>query len=63
MKKLHIFGLMTLAAAALSSCEADKDPVLVTPSSFDLETPAYANQPVVLENEETLTLDCQAPAY
>lgn len=63
MKKLHIFGLMTLAAAAFSSCEADKDPVLITPSSFELETPAYANQVVTLEDEESLDLKCVAPAY
>ncbi len=54
---------MTLAAAALVSCEADKDPVLITPSSFELETPAYANQVVKLEDETSLTLQCVAPAY
>lgn len=54
---------MTLAAASLASCEADKDPVLVTPSSFELETPAYANQVVTLEDETSLTLECAAPDY
>ena len=63
MKKIHIFGLMTLAAAALVSCEAEKDPVLITPSSFDLETPAYANQVITLADEESLELECVAPAY
>ena len=63
MKKLHILGLMTLAAAAFTSCEADKDPVLITPSSFDLETPAYANSALILETADTLTIDCKAPGY
>lgn len=63
MKKIHIFGLMTLAAVATTSCEAEKDPVLVTPSSFTLETPAYANQLITLEPGETLEFQCADPAY
>lgn len=42
MKKLYILASLAVAAASLTSCEADKEPVYVAPAEkvFSLSTPA-----------------------
>lgn len=63
MKKLHIFGLMALAVAGLTSCEADKDPVLQEPTEFKVNTPPFINQLYDLSPEGVMEVTCSQPNY
>lgn len=61
--KLHIFGLMALAVAGLTSCEADKDPVLQDPTEFKVNTPPFVNQLYDLSPEGVMEITCSQPNY
>lgn len=61
--KLHIFGLMALAVAGLTSCEADKDPVLQEPTEFKVNTPPFVNQLYDLSPEGVMEITCSQPNY
>ena len=45
MKKINIIVWMMLGVLGISSCESDRDsnPVLFEPTTFILNTPAYAS--------------------
>ncbi len=61
--KLHIFGLMALAVAGLTSCEADKDPVLQEPTEFKVNTPPFVNQLYDLSPDGVMEITCSQPNY
>lgn len=61
--KLHIFGLMALAVAGLTSCEADKDPVLQEPTEFKVNTPPFVNQLYDLTPDGVMQITCSQPNY
>lgn len=61
--KLHIFGLMALAVAGFTSCEADKDPVLQEPTEFKVNTPPFINQLYDLSPEGVMEVTCSQPNY
>lgn len=63
MKKLHIYGMMALAAFGLASCEADKDPVLNEPTEFVLNVPPFASQCIELAEGHSIELTCSQPNY
>ena len=65
MKKLYILASLAVAAAAFTSCEADKEPVYYAPdpATFVLNTPPMANQLYVLENGGTVNLTTSQPDY
>ena len=66
MKKIIYSVLLFLGACcAFTSCEDDNDsnPVLVQPTTFVLNTPAYANEVVDLANSENLKLTWSQPDY
>lgn len=63
MKKTYILGMMALAAAALTSCEPDKDPVLSVPAAVTFETPDYATDLIELSPVVTLELTCEKVKY
>jgi len=63
MKKLHIFGLMALAVAGFTSCEADKDPVLQEPTEFKVNTPPFVNQLYDLSPDGVMEVTCSQPNY
>ncbi len=66
MKAINQIGIALLAALALAACEDDHDsnPTLKTPSSFTLNTPAYAAGAVYdLEQSKTVELTCSQPDY
>lgn len=56
MKKLNIMVWMMLGALGLCSCESDRDsnPVLLDPTTFTLNTPAYASTVYDLKHSKTL---------
>lgn len=57
--------LLVGAALMFTSCSDDRDsnPVLQTPESFVLNTPAYANQPIDLTHSKTINLTWSQPDY
>ncbi len=57
--------LLVAATMMLASCSDDRDsnPTLKTPSSFVLNTPAYASQAIDLQNSETVNLTWSQPDY
>ncbi len=57
--------LLVAATMMLASCSDDRDsnPTLKTPSSFVLNTPAYAAQAIDLANSETVNLTWSQPDY
>lgn len=63
MNKLHILGLMTFALVGFTSCEPDEDPKMTVPSTFELDTPSYADQAYTLTPGGTMQFTCQAPDY
>lgn len=65
MKKLNIMVWVMLGALGLCSCESDRDsnPVLLEPTTFTLNTPAYASTVYDLKNSKTIELTCSQPDY
>lgn len=63
MKKLYILASLAVAAASLTSCEADKEPVYVAPAEkvFALSAPAEDN--IVLAPGQVVELTAVAPDY
>ena len=51
------------AIAGLSSCSQDRDPVLQTPTTFVLNTPALQDQYYQLTEGNTIELTCSQPDY
>ncbi len=64
MKKLYILASLAVAAASLTSCEADKEPVYVAPAEkvFSLSTPAEDDN-IVLAPGQVVELTAVAPDY
>lgn len=65
MKKINIIVWMMLGVLGISSCESDRDsnPVLLEPTTFILNTPAYASTVYDLKNSKTIELACSQPDY
>ena len=66
MKKTLLLGTMLVGMASLfTACEDDRDsnPTLIQPQEFVLNTPAYINQTIVLENTASLPLTWSQPQY
>lgn len=63
MNRLHIFGMMALAVAGLTSCEPDDSPKLQEPTEFVLNTPPFASELYALQRNHTVTLTCSQPDY
>lgn len=63
MNKLHILGLMTFALVGFTACEPDEDPKMTVPSTFELDTPSYADQAYQLTPGGTMQFTCQKPDY
>lgn len=66
MKDKLMLGALLLGAAGLfASCADDNDsnPTLVQPTEFVLNTPAYVNETVNLENTESLQLTWSQPKF
>lgn len=63
MNKLHIFGMMALAVAGLTSCEPDDSPVIQEPTEFVLNTPPFATQLYQLTAGHTIEFTCSQPNY
>ena len=66
MKKTLLLGTMLVGIASLfTACEDDRDsnPTLIQPTSLALNTPAYLNQTVSLENTSTLKLTWSQPKF
>jgi len=65
-KKFFNIGLFfCLACMLLTACSDDNDsnPTLIAPSTFVVNAPATANQPIDLANSEYLNLTCSQPNY
>ena len=63
MKKLYIFGMMAMACAGFTSCEADDSPVISEPTEFVLNTPPFAEQLYELTPGGVLEVTCSQPNY
>ena len=66
MNNIFKSALLLMAVAFMfTACSDDRDsnPVLQQPSSFVLNTPAYANQAIDLANSETVNLTWSQPNY
>lgn len=65
MKKIYLFASLAIAAAALTSCEADKEPIYhaPTPATFVLNTPALANQTYILQTGGEIEITTSQPDY
>ena len=66
MKKTLLLGTMLVGMASLfTACEDDRDsnPTLIQPTNLALNTPAYVNQTIDLENTSTLKLTWSQPKY
>lgn len=68
MKKINILaGLLlgVVAISSLASCDDDRDnnPTLQEPTTFKLNTPAYANANVDLATSDSLTFSWSQPDY
>ena len=66
MKKLNIMMLLLLGMFFIVSCDSDRDsnPTLQQPTTFVLNTPAYATSNVYdLENSQSIELTCSQPDY
>lgn len=65
MKKLYILASLAVAAAAFTSCEADKEPIYHAPepATFILNTPPMANQLYILQDGGTVSLTTSQPDY
>ena len=59
MNKTLLLGTMLVGIASFfTACEDDRDanPTLIQPTSLALNTPAYVNQTISLENTASLSL-------
>lgn len=65
MKKIYFFASLAVAAAALTSCEADKEPIYHAPdpATFTLNTPPLANQTYLLETGGDIEITTSQPDY
>lgn len=66
MKNRLLLGAMLVGVAGLfTACSDDNDsnPTLIQPTEFTLNTPAYANETVRLENTSEFTLTWSQPQY
>lgn len=66
MKKLSILAMLFVSSLALlTGCESDRDsnPTIQQPTTFVLNTPAYAASDVDLENSTELRFTCSQPDY
>lgn len=65
MKKLYILASLAVAAAAFTSCEADKEPIYHAPepATFVLNTPPMANQLYILTDGGSVNLTTSQPDY
>lgn len=66
MKNILKYSMLIVAAMMmLTSCSDDRDsnPVLLTPETFVLNTPAYANQAIDLVNSDSVSLSWSQPDY
>ena len=66
MKKIFKYTmLLVVATMILASCSDDRDsnPVLQQPTSFVLNTPAYASQPIDLASSDSLIFTWSQPDY
>lgn len=63
--KLLLGALMFGAASLFTACSDDNDsnPTLIKPTEFTVNTPAYINETVKLENTESLQLTWSQPKY
>lgn len=65
MKRFNIIILIILGAVSMTSCDSDRDsnPILQDPTTFVLNTPAYASTVYDLKHSETIELTCSQPDY
>ena len=66
MKKIVLSVLLLLGGlCTFTACEDDNDsnPTLVEPTTFILNTPAYANEVIDLAHSESLRLSWSQPDY
>ncbi len=66
MNKIILSALTLIGCACFfTACEDDRDsnPTLLTPETFVLNTPAYAQVDVDLASSETLNFTCSQPAF
>lgn len=63
MNRLHIFPLVALAVASLSSCEPDDSPMIQKPTEFVLNTPPFSAQLYQLKPGNNIELTCSQPDY
>ncbi|MBD5354846.1 MAG: hypothetical protein HDR85_08100 [Bacteroides sp.] len=65
MKKIYFFATLAVAAATLTSCEADKEPIYHAPdpATFVLNTPPMANQTYILETGGDIEITTSQPDY
>ncbi len=66
MNNIFKSALLLMAGALMfTSCSDDRDsnPTLQIPESFVLNTPAYAEQPIDLQNSQTVNLTWSQPDY
>lgn len=63
MKKISILMALLAVMVGFSSCSEDKDPVVQTPTKFELNTPALASQYFELTPTGSLVFTCSQPDY
>lgn len=63
MKKISIFFAFLVVICSLSSCVDTREPILQTPTAFNLNTPALAEQLYVLSEDGTIELTWSQPDY
>ena len=66
MKNKLLLGAVLVGTAGIfAACSDDNDsnPTLIQPTEFVLNTPAYVNETVDLENTEALRLTWSQPEY
>lgn len=65
MKKLHIIYIFALVVLAFTACTDDRDdnPTYKDPTTFVLNTPAYASTVYDLKYASTVELTCTQPDY
>ena len=65
MKKLNILALAFASMLTFTACEDDNDsnPVVLQPTTFQLNTPVLAGNLYDLEQTSSISLTCQQPDY
>lgn len=66
MKKISILAMLFVGSLALlTACDDDRDsnPTIQQPTTFELNTPAYANSNIDLMNSKELRFTCSQPDY